>query len=64
MKINNKTEALKWFILAANDEFNDPQLRIAEIRLTISAADYLKAVNEANAWISDRPFLQKTLMID
>ena len=60
----NKNEALKWFILAANDEFNDPQLRIAEIRLTISAADYLKAINEANTWISDRPFLQKTLIID
>jgi TPR repeat protein len=60
----NKIEALKWFILAINDKFNEPELKINEIRQVISHKEYWQAVKEADNWISDRPYLKKKLMVD
>jgi TPR repeat protein len=60
----DKAEALKWFLLAINDEFDDPEVRITEILPTITAADLLKAVTDAENWIADRPYLKKTLQLE
>jgi TPR repeat protein len=60
----NKIEALKWFLLGINDKFDDPEVRIAEILPSISASDALKAVTNAENWVSDRPYLGKKLLLD
>lgn len=60
----DKAEALKWFLLAINDEFDDPEVRITEMLPTLTAADMLKAVEDAENWVAGRPHLKKKLRLD
>jgi TPR repeat protein len=60
----DKVEALKWFLLAINDEFDDPEVRITEMLPTLTAADMLKAVEDAENWVAGRPHLKKKLRLD
>jgi TPR repeat protein len=60
----DKAEALKWFLLAINDEFDDPEIRITEMLPTMTGADFSKAVTDVENWVTNRPYLKKTLQLD
>jgi TPR repeat protein len=60
----DKAVAFKWFLLAINDDFDDPEVRITEMLPTLTTPDLLKAVEDAENWVADRPYLKKELRLD